>query len=185
MGRSEREPDTRVIARPSRGRRHSPLSALVRAPGLTCRSSPSVFAQNRPGRFRDAEAPGSNPGIPTMFSQFSTYGGDTHSLPQAGSWRGYGARLGGPEEAGAEYIGCASVAFGRRLCVDRQRHPRIRVPEPRLGGPNIHTFREEPSRVRAPEIVECHTRPRLPPHMQASIGDGANVRSAVVRQRRW
>ena len=64
-GGTEREPDTRVIARPSRGRRHSSLSALVRAPGLTSRPSPSVFAQNRPGRFRNAEDPGSNPGIPT------------------------------------------------------------------------------------------------------------------------
>ena len=115
---AEREPDTRVIARPSRGRRHSPLSALVRAHGLTSRSSPSGYAQNRPGRFRDAEAPGSNPGIPTILLMVSRLG-RSHPLAAANrvaarlwraTWSPSGHR---PEEKPDESV--TKIQFGDEI----------------------------------------------------------------------
>src|SRR4051812_19928096 len=55
-----------AIPRPSRERCRASLSVDGRRLALTCRDAPLKFANIPPSSVRDAEVPGSNPGIPTI-----------------------------------------------------------------------------------------------------------------------
>jgi len=63
-------------------------------------------------------------------------------------------RCRGPEEPVAGAFGGVAVGFGAGLGVDAERHPRVGVAEPGLGGLEVDAFEDESGGVGAAEVVE-------------------------------